>query len=132
METRTSYPRIVIIFPWEYSEQDPLKYECHLNYFPDRDPDTHKRVQQVALVKKGDPAASSRETPYNFEFVVSFLWPNLVVESDVFEDDQPRVVVPVSNFQFRGYPIHLAQYIGFEAIHSDVSISDIEVKQIQA
>ena len=32
-----SYPRIVVIFPWEHSEKDISKYECHIDYFFDEE-----------------------------------------------------------------------------------------------
>lgn len=40
------YPRVVNIFPWESSEMDQEKYECHIDYFPAEDGD-HWRLQQV-------------------------------------------------------------------------------------
>jgi hypothetical protein len=125
---KDSYPRIVIIFPWEYIEQNPSKYECHVDYFTA--PGQETRLQQVAVAKKVPPDEIGLPDPYRFKFFINFGLRNLVVESDLFEDDTPRVEVPLSNFQWRGYPINEPQYIGFEAINCSVVISNIVVKKI--
>jgi hypothetical protein len=46
------FPRIGIIFPWEYSEKSQNKYECHIDYFPVADPASWERIQQVAVAER--------------------------------------------------------------------------------
>lgn len=124
-----NYPRIICIFPWELSQIDPTKYECHIDYFlpggnePPYDK-THLRLQQVPVGKK-DMATISE-----FDVFISFCWPNLVFESSFFENKVTRIIVPVSRFRDLGYPVHLAQYIGFESKNSRVTIENIKIKEV--
>lgn len=118
------YPRIVNIFPWESSEINTEKYECHIDYFPNADGGGHLRLQQVSVSPKDIDKIRS------FNVSISFCWPNLVLESTFFEDRINRLYVSLSNLRARGYPIHLSQYIGFESINSWVTIDDIKVKEI--
>lgn len=113
------YPRIVNIFPWELSQD---KYECHIDYFKNQT--DHVRLQQVAVGKR------DIETIREFDVFVSFCWPNLVFESSFFEDKINRLIVPISDFRNRGFPIHLSQYIGFESINSRVTIDNIMIKEV--
>lgn len=116
------YPRIVNIFPWELSEMDNEKYECHIDYFENLT--EHYRLQQVSVGKK------DLETIRDFDVFVSFCWPNLVFESTFFEDKVNRLIVPISHFRDRGFPVHLSQYIGLESINSRVTIDNIMIKEI--
>ena len=125
-----SYPRIVIIFPWEYAELEAFKYECHVDYWPNPAVQSAIRLQQASVAEQVKPGDINSSTPYRFKFFVSFVGPNLVVESDLFLDNRPRVEVPISNFGNRNYPLHLAQHIGFEAINCHATITDITIKQI--
>lgn len=118
------YPRIVNIFPWEFSEMDIERYECHVDYFQTETPSGHIRLQQVSVGGK------NLDRIRNFDVFVSFCWPNLVFESSFFEDRVSRLIVPKSDFRDRGYPIHLSQYIGFESINSRITIDKIRIKEV--
>lgn len=123
------YPRILCIFPWEFSEIDKDKYECHIDYFRDHAQETgtdHSdvRLQQVSVGEKDFDRIK------NFDVFVSFCWPNLVFESTFFEDKVNRLIVPIDEFQRRGYPVHLMQYIGFESKNSRVTIDNIRIKEV--
>ena len=123
------YPRIVSIFPWEYSENAKNKLECHIDYFQKKESgsnqENHLRLQQIP-VANGDI-----ESMKEFDVFVSFCWPNMVFESSHFEDGIDRIYVSLSRFKEIGFPIHLDQYIGFEAKNNcHVTISDIAIKQI--
>jgi len=62
---------------------------------------------------------------------ISFCWPNLVFESTIFEDKVKRLLVPISQFRDMGFPVHLSQFIGFEAINdSNVTIDDIIIQEV--
>jgi hypothetical protein len=117
------YPRIVSIFPWELSEMDEKKYECHIDYFEDQT-GRHHRLQQVSVGKR------DIDTIREFDVFVSFCCPNLVFESSFFEDKITRLIVPISDFRNRGFPVHLFQYIGFESINSRVTIDNIMIKEV--
>jgi hypothetical protein len=116
------YPRIIVIFPWEISELEPNKYECHIDYHPSKN-NIVERLQQI-VVGEGDFSKVR-----NLDLFLSFSWPNLVFESSFFIDKVTRLMVSKSYFQQKGYPIHLSQYIGFESINSRITISDIRVKE---
>ncbi|MGD0217621.1 MAG: hypothetical protein ABSC45_08955 [Desulfobaccales bacterium] len=123
--SHAGYPRITLIFPWELSELDVNKYECHIDYFvaqnePQKVED--HRLQQVSVAKKTGPIKE-------FDIFLSFCWPNLVFEASFFEEIH-RLSYPIDGFRMRGYPIHLSQFIGFESINSHVSINNIKIKEI--
>ncbi len=123
------YPRIVIIFPWEHSEINMTEFECHIDYFKANNPgefqENHLRLQQRSVGQK------SSSLIRDFNVFVSFCWPNLVFESTIFEDKVKRLLVPISQLRDLGYPIHLSQFIGFEAINnSNVTIDNIIIKEI--
>lgn len=123
------YPRIVTIFPWESSELDQNKYECHIDYFKAEivgvEQNEHLRLQQVSVAKK------DFNNIKEFDVFISFCWPNLVFESSQFEDGVNRLVVPISQFRDMGFPVHLLQFIGFEAINnSHFTIDKIEIKEV--
>lgn len=117
-------PGILIIFPWELSETDRDKYECHIDYVSSQDPIKGERLQQVAVVQR------DFATIKDFNILVSFCWPNLVFEASFFEKRIDRLIYPLSGFRDKGFPIHLPQYIGFESINSRVSIDNIKIKEI--
>ena len=121
--SRAGYPRVVIIFPWESSEIDLNKYECHIDYYPEG-PDNHLRLQQVSVGSKDIDRIK------NFEVSISCCWPNLVFESTFFEDKVNRLYVSLYDLRKRGYPVHLAQYIGFESLNSRVTIENIKSKEV--
>lgn len=123
------YPRIVIIFPWEFSEKTEGKYECHIDYFKGAI-EEHERLQQVAVVQP-DISKISKNTPLEYAFFVTFCWPNLIVESSLFEEDKARLVVPLDSFRDRGYPLHLPQFIGFSSTNCHAMINEINIKEIQ-
>ncbi len=116
------YPRIVNIFPWEYAALKPDKYECHIDYFED-ETGQHQRLQQVSV------GNIDIETIKEFDVSVSFYWPNLVFESSFFKDID-RLICPISDFRNEGFPVHLSQYIGFEAINCHASIENIMIKEV--
>jgi len=116
------YPRIINIFPWEFSEIDPQKYECHIDY--SRSVQDHDRLQQVSVGPKDINLIKS------FDVSISCCWPNLVFESTFFKNKLNRLYVSLSDLRTRGYPIHFAQYIGFESINSRVTIDNIKVKEV--
>jgi hypothetical protein len=141
------FPCIVIIFPWEYSEMDVNKYECHIDYFhgttegeltpqaevfspiaADNRYDgrcfPHLRLQQVSVGPRNINQIKK------FDVFVSFYWPNLVFESTFFEEKINRLYVSLSSLRTRGYPIHISQYIGFESINSRVTIENIRLKEV--
>ena len=120
----SDYPRIVNIFPWEFSEIDPQKYECHIDYFPAAIDSEHLRLQQVSVGPKDISLINE------FNVFISFCWPNLVLESSFFEEKINRLYVSLSALREKAYPIHLTQYIGFESKNSRVSIDEIRVKEI--
>lgn len=85
----------------------------------------HPRLQQVSVAPK------EIENLKEFDVFISFCWPNLVFESSLFEDGVKRLVVPISQFRDMGFPVHLAQFIGFEAINnSHININRIVIKEI--
>lgn len=123
------YPRIVTIFPWEFTEIDQTKYECHIDYFKTENPGinqiNHPRLQQISVAPK------EIKNLKEFDVFLSFCWPNLVFESSLFEDGIKKLVVPISQFRDLGYPVHLKQFVGFEAINnSHVTIDHITIKEI--
>lgn len=120
---QVGYPRVVNIFPWEFSEIDPQKYECHIDYFPSAGGE-HLRLQQVSVGRRDMSLIK------NFDVSISFSWPNLVFESTFFEDRVNRLYVSLSDLRTRGYPIHGTQYIGFECINSRITIDNIRVKEV--
>ncbi|MFH0801508.1 MAG: hypothetical protein V2A78_03855 [bacterium] len=116
---KEGYPRITIIFPWEYNCE-----ECHIDYFYDpKEQRMEERLQQV-------PVAKQNIAIKEFDVLVSFCWPNLVFESPFFGDAKPRVNVSLNLLRNKGFPLHLAQYIGFASPNSQVTISDIKIKEI--
>ena len=140
-------PYIEVIFPWEYSEIDRKKYECHIDYFPGTGegdyslrrggatspridsgrtggPTSHYRLQQISVAHR------VVGSPVSFDVFVSFYWPNLVFESTLFEDQIDRLCVSLSSLRSKGYPIHLAQYIGFRSINSRVTVEHITLKEV--
>ena len=117
------YPRVVNIFPWESSEIEQEKYECHLDYFSEEDGD-HCRLQQVSVGPKDINLIR------DFDVFVSFCWPNLVFESNFFEDKVDRLYISLSSLRTKGYPLHLNKYIGFESINSRVTVENIRVKEV--
>jgi len=123
------YPRIVIIFPWEFSEKAEGKYECHIDYFNGA-MEAHERLQQIAVVQP-DISKISNTTPLEYDFFVTFCWPNLIVESSLFEEDKARLVVPVDSFRERGYPLHLRQFIAFSSANCHATIKEINIREIQ-
>lgn len=123
------FPRITIIFPWEYSEKSPNKYECHIDYFPVADHAKGKRIQQVA-VAEAETYLIDKDSPLIYDFSVSFSWPNLTVESSLFSPGKDRLVVALKAFQDEGYPTFMSQYIGFASTNSHALIGRIDVKRI--
>lgn len=123
-DRQAGYPRITNIFPWEFSEIDPEKYECHIDYFRSSQPQDHDRLQQVSVGPKDINLIK------DFDVSISCCWPNLVFESTFFENKVNRLYVSLSELRARGYPIHFAQYIGFESKNSRVTIENIRVKEI--
>lgn len=122
------YPRIIIIFPWEYSEKTQTKFECHIDYMEGAN-QAAERLQQVAVSER-DVSKISQSNPLVYDFFVTCSWPNLIVESSLFEEEKERLVVPLDSFRDRGYPLHLPQYIGFASITCHAIISKIEIKEI--
>lgn len=51
-DRQADYPRIVNIFPWEFSEIDAQKYESHIDYFRSASGQDHVRLQQVSVGPK--------------------------------------------------------------------------------
>jgi hypothetical protein len=123
------FPRIAIIFPWEYSEKSPNKYECHIDYLPDAKPETWERLQQVAVAEE-ETAKINKGTPLEYDFSVSFSWPNLTIESSLFLRGKPRLVEALKAFQSKGYPAFMPQYIGFASTNSHALIQKVDVKQV--
>lgn len=122
--TADSYPRVVIIFPWELSEIDKTIYECHIDYFPSSNFHEHVRLQQVSVAEKNIDIIKE------FDVFLSFCWPNLVFESSFFEDKVNRLMYSLNGFRIKGYPVHLSQFVGFESINSRVSINNIRIKEV--
>lgn len=120
--TVNGYPRIVNIFPWEFSEIDTLKYECHIDYFASES--SHIRLQQVSV---GD---RNVDLVKDFDVFVSFCFPNLVFESSFFENKVNRLIVSMTDLRNKGYPVHVPQYIGLESVNSRATISEIRVKEV--
>jgi hypothetical protein len=120
------YPRIVIIFPWEGHDIDQNKFECHIDYFKIDDTRINElRLQQKSVGEKDNDRIKE------FEVFISFCWPNLVFESTFFEDTVKRLLVPISQFRDMGYPVHLSQFIGFEAKNDcHITIDNIVIKEI--
>jgi hypothetical protein len=119
--------RIVVIFPWEISELDAQRYECHIDVFPS--PSEKERLQQVDVCDKS-PFDINRDNPLNFRFFATFCWPNLVVESDLFDQPRDRLVVPLQGFLNRGFPVYSNQYVGFASPNSRVLITKIMIKEV--
>lgn len=123
-DRQVSFPRITNIFPWEFCEIDTQKYECHIDYFRSNEEQDHDRLQQVSV----GPKDLSRIQ--NFDVSISCCWPNLVFESTFFDNKVNRLYVSLSDLRARGYPIHFAQYIGFESKNARVTIENIKIKEI--
>lgn len=126
--SQNGYPRIIIIFPWEYSEKTATQFECHIDYHES----FHKspeRLQQVAVSER-DISNINETNLLSYDFFVTCSWPNLIVESSLFEEGKERLVVPLDSFRDRRYPLHLPQYVGFASINSHATISKIEIKEI--
>lgn len=123
-DRQAGYPRITNIFPWEFSEIDTQKYECHIDYFRSSQEQDHDRLQQVSVGPK------DLNLIKHFDVSISCCWPNLVFESTFFENKVSRLYVSLSELRARGYPIHFAQYIGFESKNCCVTIENIRVKEI--
>ena len=122
--SRGGYPRIGIIFPWEISEIDNEKYECHIDVFQIEEPlEQGIRKQQIPVCKK------QSIPPLGFDVFISFYYPNLVFESTLFDNEVDRLVVPLSDFDQLNYPTHFSQYIGFRSGHH-ISISNISIKEV--
>ena len=114
---------IAMIFPWEMIEIEPKnKFECHIDLFEKyAHPQCAKRFQQKQVCE-------IKSCPFKFNVFISFYNPNLVFESDLFEEKIIRLTVPVSDFHNLGYPVHFNQYIGFES-KDNVRISEIKIKE---
>ena len=112
--------RIAVIFPWECSGD---RQECHITYYDDYTKHAegidHARVQQVVVCQK---------KPTEFRFSLSFCWPHLVVESDVFDEKRDRICVSLEQLRQLGYPTHLKQFIGFNVMNCKATISNIKIK----
>ena len=115
---------IAMIFPWENIEIEPKnKFECHIDCFQKYShPQLAERFQQKQV-------CDIKDCPFEFKVFISFSYPNLVFESDLFEKKITRLTVPISDFDRYGYPTHLNHYIGFES-RDNVKISNIEIKEI--
>lgn len=118
-----SYTEIMCVFPWEHSEIDINKYECHIDFKKNKDSEAI-RIQQVTVGQK------NIETIKDFHVFVSFYWPNLVFESTFFENNVSRLLVPLSELRDKLYPIHHKQFIGFEVRNCNVTIDEIIIKEI--
>lgn len=117
------YPRIGILIPWEHSEINPEMYECHIDLFKIKEPlEPGLRKQQVTVSKK------ETTFPLKFHVFVSFIYPNLVVESSLFKIVD-RLIVSINEFHDLQYPTHFSQYLGFRCAHR-VSISGISIKEV--
>lgn len=117
------YPRIVCIFPWELSEKYPDQYECHIDYFKSAETGDHKRIQQVPVGEKNIDKIKE------FKVVVSF-FKDLSFESSFFEDSVKKVMVPKKDFELKGYSVNTKQFIGFEVINCEATISNIVIQEI--
>ena len=122
------YPRILVIFPWEFSEKTQKEFECHIDYMKNNS-GSAERLQQVAVAK---PVIENitKSNPLVYDFFVSFTWPNLIVESSLFKKGKERLVVSLEMFRDRGYPLHLPQYLGFDSINSLAIVNKIEIKEM--
>jgi hypothetical protein len=123
--SQNGYPRISVIFPWELSEIDSKKYECHIDFLRVMEGrfDLAKRLQQIPVCMKHD------RPPLEFDIFVSFYYPNLVFESTLFDNEIGRLVVSINQFQQLQFPTHFNQFIGFKSAHK-ISISAISVKEV--
>jgi hypothetical protein len=118
------FPRIGIIFPWELAEINPENYECHIDYFQDREPIVNaQRLQQVSVCNK------QKAFPFEFDVFVSFYYPNLVFESSLFDNKVDRLVVPIERFKQLSFPTHFNQYIGLSSAHR-ISNCKIFIKEV--
>lgn len=117
-------PLIAMIFPWENIEIDPQnKFECHIDFFKKyTHPQEATRFQQKQV-------CDIRGCPFQFKVFISFYYPNLVFESDLFEEKIIRLTVPISDFNNLDYPVHFNHYIGFES-KDNVNISEIKIKEV--
>jgi hypothetical protein len=118
------FPRIRVILPWEddntYHPGSPLK--CVIDWDNAPPGNLGHRIQEVKI---------GNNVPTSFEFSVVFSWPNLVVESSLFTDIE-RLVVPLEAFRVRQYPLHARQYISFEAMTTPLTLSELEIREIEA
>ncbi len=115
-----SYPRIVVIFPWENSEIDLNRYECHIDYFINSDVN-HLRLQTVAVSPK------MKTEPFEFDVSISFYHPHLVVECSLFEVN--RLIFPIDKLRDFGYGTYKSNFIGFGSGHR-ITISNILIKEV--
>lgn len=117
------YPRIICIFPWEGSEIDPDKAECHLDWFASEKDEDQYRLQQVSVCEK------SKLMSAPWRVFVRFGQPNLVFESPIFAPNVERLFVSTNGLLQRGLPMQNGFRIGFSA-HDTVLVSDIAIHQV--
>lgn len=120
------YPRITVIFPWELSEIDKHKFECHIDYFHNEE--SHKNIEEHRLVQRA-VAKRKIELLQNFDVFLSFCYPNIVFEATFFDEDIHRLSYPFYGSKLKGYPFYLSQFVGFSS-GNRVSISNIVSKEI--
>ena len=104
------YPRISCIFPWETSEIDSTKAECHIDYLTSKVEKTEVRLRQASVCKKAELTEKA-----SWSVFLVFRHPNLVFESSLFESQKERLVVSMIELLQKGFPLQNGLQLGFSA-----------------
>jgi hypothetical protein len=117
------YPRVVCIFPWEHSEIDTSKTECHIDCFGSQNAD-HVRLQQISVCEKSHLMSTKKWSVF-----LTFKQPSVVFESSLFESKVERLVVSMNDLLQRGLPLTAGFRLGFAA-NTNISISGVTLQEI--
>ncbi len=112
---------ILIILPWETSDSDN-HYECHVDYQENKTI-TAKRLQQVSVNVKGNMKRK-------FTVFVSLTPKSLIVESDFFKKEIPRIIVAGKQLSEHGFDTSTSNYLLFSA-NTKCQITDISISEIE-
>jgi hypothetical protein len=113
---------ILIILPWENSDFKG-KYECHVDYQTNEDNGSATRLQQVPVTKKGSLK------PLEFTVFISLTLRGLIVESDFFDKEIPRIMVTGKQLRDSGFDTSSDNYLLLSA-RCKCHINEIVLKEI--
>jgi hypothetical protein len=113
---------ILIILPWE-NKGSNSEYECHVDYQDNPEDSTAIRLQQVLVNKK------SSEKINEFSVFISLTIRGLIVESDFFDKDIPRILVTSKQLSDNGFDMTTSNYILFSS-KCKCKVDQILIKEI--